>query len=654
MRRPIFVVTCALALGWGDLARAQSGEVIIPEVDVEAERESEEVDEPVGPERADAVTDDDLARRQTWRLGDALDWLTSATKVDSTGTGSGLIVDGLPAAQLQVTEDGLPVSRPVGGPDGPAVNLDNVGLAGRGVERVELHRGMGPPGSGPASGVVVEVHRAELDPGLGVALQTATRTAALRPLDTFPLLALGAGRATYGGDQFDLQLRGNFDRSDGVDVNGDGQLDSPDGRDFGVGARSVWRPTEDAEGALVFDLSYTDGVTEGAIGPMSVLRDVVDTRQVVGRVLGEWRSSSGLSVEHKSQFDVYGHQFSKRVLDGGFERLKADTGQLRFVQDVLAQQAFGRHLLGVETYGSVERIERTGETGELPTVERLHGGIGLSDTWMPTDSVEVAGRLWGDVHTDFEPGWMADVGAGWQVADAVELRASASRTRRLPTAEELFLFFDHSEIGYKVSGNPDLSPEKLWSGRIGVRLQPVDDKLQFDAEAYYHRLDDLITTAQLADSTGAIPTFTYTNIASAHTAGGRLSLGVRELFWGVDARASYSYLPLAEDLDTGERLELRTHHQVLVELKRDWLDERLQTWVDARSRTALSVSAGSPEAPAYLLLGAGVGWQPSDSFLVRLDADNLLDQTNATWGPKMGVSVLASVEYHFQSTGDGR
>lgn len=44
MRRPIFVVTCALALGWGDLARAQSGEVIIPEVDVEAERESEEVD----------------------------------------------------------------------------------------------------------------------------------------------------------------------------------------------------------------------------------------------------------------------------------------------------------------------------------------------------------------------------------------------------------------------------------------------------------------------------------------------------------------------------------------------------------------------------------------------------------------------------------
>lgn len=643
----IFVaVLVSTTLGWTADALAQDV-VVIPEVDVEAKREVPEEDA-AAPERTDEISEEDINRRQTWRLGDALAWLTSATPVDSTGTSSGLIVDGLPAAQLQVTEDGMPVSRPVGGPDGPSVDLDSLSLAGRGVERVEVHRGMGPPGSGPASGVVVQLHREKLPTGLGLSLQTAGRTLAGRPVDSFPTLALGAARAGWGAEQVDVQLRASASRHDGVDVNRDGQLDSADERDYGFGARSVWRPSANSKDSLVVDVSYANNVTEGAFGPTSVLRDLVDTEQVVGRVLGEWRSADGFSLEHKTQFDVYDHQFSKRVLQSGFERLKADTGQLRAVQDVLVQQSVGRHLLGVELYGSLERVTRTGETGELPTVDRLHGGLGLSDTWMPTSAVEVSGRLWGDVHTDFEAGWMADVGVGWQVTDALQLRASASRTRRLPTAEELFLFFDHSEVGYKVSGNPDLRPERLWSARAGARVAPADE-LELDAEVYYHRLDDLITTAQTADAAGTIPTFTYTNVARAHTAGGRLSLGARDLFGGVDVRVSYSYLPLAEDLDTGDRLELRTYHQVLVEMKRDWLDERLQTWLDARSRSALSVPSGSPGAPAYVLLGAGVGWKPADDFLVRLDADNLLDQTNATWGPKTGLSVLASVEYHYHS-----
>ncbi len=215
------------------------------------------------------------------------------------------------------------------------------------------------------------------------------------------------------------------------------------------------------------------------------------------------------------------------------------------------------------------------------------------------------------------------------------------------------MFFDHSELGYKVEGNPDLSPEKLWSGRAGVRLEPVAERLQFDAEVFYHHLEDLITTLQPGDeSPGAIPTFTYANLARAHTAGGRLGLTARELVWGIDLRASYTFLPLAEDRTSGERLNLRTRHQVLVEVERAWLDERLRTWIDARSRTELAVPTGSPEAPAYALVGAGVGWKPTSDFLLRLDADNLLNQTNATWGPKTGVSLLASIEYHFNSQGE--
>jgi outer membrane receptor for ferrienterochelin and colicins len=628
--------------------------VFIPEVDVEAKREEAADDEPAGPRRTDQIDDEDIHRRSSWRLGEALQWLTSATPVDSTGTGSGLIVDGLPAAQVQVIEGGMPVSRPVGGPDGPSVNLDAISLLGRDIERVEVHRGLGPPGSGPAGGVVVQMHRRPAESGLGFSLQTAARNGATRLVDSSPELMLGAGRASYGADALDLQLRGSANTRRGVDVNDDGQFDRSDQRDYQFGARSEWRPSKASKDALVLDVSYHDVFTEGPYGQTSVLRDLVDTGQVVGRMSGEWHLSEGYSLEHTTQVDSYQHRFSKRVIESGFERLKADTGQLRVVQDVLGQKIVGRHLLGVEVYGSAERISRTGETGDLPEVDRLHAGLGLSDTWMPQESVEVSGRLWGDVHTDFTPGWMADLGVGWKASDRVELRVSGSRTRRLPTAEELFLFFDHSEVGYKVTGNPELRPENLWSGRAGVSFAPID-RLEIDAEVYYHRLDDLITTVQdtgSPDDSGAIPTFTYANINRAHTAGLRLGLAAKELVWGVDLKTSYTYLPLAENLDTGERLELRTRHQGLVEIQRGWFDERLETWVDARTRTALEVAETSPAAPAYVLLGAGVGWKPDNRFRVRLDADNLLNQTNATWGPKTGVSVLASIEYHYQSKGE--
>ncbi len=447
MRWMVGLIAGAVALGGARLAHAQSeGEpseeeavviapeasqagdaVVVPEVEVEADREA---DEPSKARRTDEITEDDINRRSSWRLGDALRWLTSATPVESTGTSSGLIVDGLPPAQLQVTEDGLPVSRPVGGPNGPSVNLDSISLLGRDVERVEVHRGMGPPGSGPAGGVIVAMHRKDLERGFGLALHSAARARAVSPTVSSPMLALGAGRISYGTEPLDLQLHGNLNRTRGIDVNNDRQIDSPDQREFRLGARSVWRPTDDASDSLVLDVSYDDVLTEGTYGPTSVLRDLVDTRQIIGRLTGEWRSSDGSSVEHKSQLDAYDHRFSKRVLDSGFERLKADTGQLRFVQDVLAQKAVGLHLLGVELYGSAERISRTGETGELPTVDRLHGGLGLSDLWAPTSSVEVSGRLWGDIHTDFAPGWMADLGVGWQVGERVQLRASGSRTRR--------------------------------------------------------------------------------------------------------------------------------------------------------------------------------------------------------------------------------
>lgn len=599
----------------------------------------------------------ELETRQVRKLSEALEWMMSASPMDTTSGGTAMIVDGLPAAQVQVTQGGMPVARPVGGPDGPAMDLDAIQISEDTVASITVRRGLGTPGSGPASGVVVEIEPLPQPPGWGAGVRGNMMLIPGRLLGEntgletpFPPRAMLGANLGYAGKTAGVRVDGSFQNRHGIDVNRDGTSDSADQRQFQVGARGEWRPGGSKQDSLVLNLNYQDMFTEGVYSELSIMRDLIATERFVAQLTGKWQLRPATKLTHTTQLDDYQHRFSKRIMQSGYERLKADTGQLRVTQDVLLEQLWGAHLLGVEVYGSSERVARTGETGDLPEVDRLDAGLGLSDTWMPSDRVQVGARVWGSIHNEFGPDVMADLSTQWQVLDPLVLRVSASRSRRLPTAEELYLFFDHSEIGYQITGNSELKPEQLWSGRAGLDLDLLDKRLRLSLDGYYHRLNDLITTLIDTSQPGRIAQYSYINVDRAQTAGLNAGLSARDLFWGMGARASYSWLPLAENLDTGERLSLRTHHQVLVELSRKWLADELETSAYLRARSALQTPSDSPHAPAYSLLGVRASYKPVPGLRLGLNVDNLLNQTNATWGPKEGFSVLVHAAYQFAAT----
>lgn len=620
--------------------------ILLPTIENEAERGEPDEESPAETsERVDAETID---RRASWRLDEALSWLVGAQPVEQTSTGTGMIVEGLPASQLEVMSDGLPVSRPVGGPDGPATDLSAQDLSTQTIESLELHRGLGPLGSGPASGVVVSVDRGFLSEGTRASVRGSGQSAPMM-LGQTPYRALRGAIAGHHGFEsgWALGLEAGIDQRAPVDVNGDETMDLPTRELYRGTLRTQWKKQDDQ--GLRLRADYDQSGVDAPIGPNAQLQDVVRTRRGAFGARGKWRPATLWTVEHKSQFDVYEHRFSKRVLQSDFLRLKSETTQFRTVHDVSATRLTGLHELGAELYGSLERIERAGETGDLEPVDRIHLGLSLADTWMPTEDIEVRARAWGDYHNDFGPSYMADLSAGWQITDAVLVRASGSRTRRLPTAEEMFLFFDHSEVGYQVQGNAELDPETMISARAGTAIGSDDWPARFELDGYVHYLDDLITTVDSGDSSGSIPVFTYDNLSKARTAGLQARVVSEALVGELDIRASYSYLPLAEDIETGERLDLRTRHQATAEFVYGWLEDDLETWVDLRTRSALEVPEGSPAAPAYLLLGVGARWSPDDSLGIAVDLDNLLNQTNATWGPKPGLTAMLSISYDYQS-----
>lgn len=602
-------------------------------------------------EPTESMDADFLERRDVGDLAEAMAWMSSASTVEDTGARTGMIVEGLPPAQFEIVENGLPVGRPTIGPNGPAQNAASVDLSGRDVERVELHRGLGPLGSGPASGVVASIEEAPLPDRAGFAVDLQGRMPATHFERPYYTVGRASGRVhAAAGDDWAFQATGGADSRQPVDVNRDGVDDLPRRLRYRAGLQSQWHPdgrtSTDADG-LDLKLSFDQTETEAAVGADTPLKDVVRMRRAAAQAVGDWSPAAAWTVEHRSQLDFFGHRFRKRVRSSGFERPMAHTRQFRAIQDVSARRLVGFHELGAEIYGSYTGLSREGEAGELEPVDRLHGGLSVADIWMPREDVEVAMRLWGEVHSQFGPGWMGEVSAGWQALEWLAVRGSAARTRRLPTSEELYLFFDHSDVGYQVQGNPNLEPETMWSGRVGGTLGHRDWPLTLDVGGFYHRLEDLINASETVDERDGLPVFAYENVASADTAGLNARLTVPEVVAGLRLRASYSFLPLARNLGTGERLDLRTAHRAVAELSRPWLDERLRTWVDLRTRAAMEVPSDSPAAPAYLLLGLGARWKGEDGFGARLDVDNLLDQTNATWGPKPGLTVMLSLSYRY-------
>ena len=186
--------------------------------------------------------------------------------------------------------------------------------------------------------------------------------------------------------------------------------------------------------------------------------------------------------------------------------------------------------------------------------------------WRPTSSLSVlpGARVDAFVVDGADGGADSTFAFGPKLSTRLELpagfalRASVGRGFRLPSFEERFLRFDHSELGYIVEGNPALQPEV--STGLRAELAFADDKLlgiipiELGVDIGANVLENLITEVGSGDSVDGIPVFSYGNasraLTSALTTRARLKnvrlptpFGLRV---GVDA--TWQYLIAALDL----------------------------------------------------------------------------------------------------------
>lgn len=212
---------------------------------------------------------------------------------------------------------------------------------------------------------------------------------------------------------------------------------------------------------------------------------------------------------------------------------------------------------------SLTETKTTTQTGI--TVDELGGkktrdniDIYLQDDWQLGAFKITPGVRWQD-DSDFGGETTFALNTKLDFTEHLYLRAGFGQGYRVPNLKERYFIFDHSHLGYKVLGNPDLQPESSDSYQLGLTWQALDT-LQLSAGLFRNELDNLIVEDYSYNESPTVIVYQYQNIAKALTQGAEFSVNWQSLS-GFGLNSSYTYLE-ATDENTGERLKDRPKHQV--------------------------------------------------------------------------------------------
>lgn len=249
----------------------------------------------------------------------------------------------------------------------------------------------------------------------------------------------------------------------------------------------------------------------------------------------------------------------------------ADGPRTWVVGSRLEAEGFAQELTKTESLSSGLVTTRRPEVapqrlGSVAAYGQLQWKIGRSLTLLPGVRAEHHTRFGGTV--------TPRLAASARVSDAVQLRVSGGRGFRAPSAKELGFVFDHSVYGYRIDGNPSLSPETSWGVNGDVTWRPdarasaaESEVTQVRASVFGNWVDALIDVdvAGGVSSAEGVAQYSYRNFGKARTMGAQLDAAYR-LGDRFRAEASYAYLYTRDDV-ADRPLGARPPHTVTTSLR---------------------------------------------------------------------------------------
>ncbi len=253
-----------------------------------------------------------------------------------------------------------------------------------------------------------------------------------------------------------------------------------------------------------------------------------------------------------------------------------------------------------------------------------------------------------DFHSEAGSAVSPKLSARYNLTDQVALRASVGRAFRAPTLNELFSPTWMMIPGVPFESNPDLKPEYLWSGDLGLEYK-VANLLQATLTGFCSKGEDFI---QAVISRGVQK---YQNVDEVEIYGFETGLELTPWEW-LALFANYTYTH-SEDTATGDPLTDTPKHMIKAGLLASQRigDFRLSgnlvaQYIGDRYYSS-GMNASNLSSDNYTLFDAGVGVQYKDLVTVSFKVKNLFDEDWFPHGtqPGPGRAFWLEVELGFDT-----
>ncbi len=663
---PTFLRPACWLLPWLVAVSAQAQELNPPDSDtpslkpvvITATRTERRMDET--PVRTEVVTREEIERTNARTLKQALENVPGLQLREVLGkSGYELSLQGLSADQVLVLIDGMPITASTSS----TVDLSQYLLDD--VERIEVVKGASSAqyGSSAMGGVVNVITRRQAAGFGGTASVDAGSYG--QQNDSGRSFSANNRHARFnlggGGEKWRLSVSGDRLDNRGFGINpeayprqGDASLRQQ------AAVRGEWMPSR--EGRAWLEAShYTEDDTQRynlfvppANVPQRKLESITRDR-LSGGV--DWSFANGMRAQIKGvdeRYDSRSPGYSNEVLATD----RRSEQRMQHVSTQLDLPAWGRQLWMVGTDWHHETLGQTSngvpELNGAGNAKRTSAEFFVQNDILVNETWEVLLGLRGQNDSDFGGHWAPKVsvranllnGETWKGV----FRASVGQGYRVPNLKERHYLFDHSALGYRVIGNPNLKPESSTSFQFGATLNR-GERLSIDVNAFYNRVRDLIQTDLVNSTTvDGITSYTYSNVARARTSGLDTSVNWRATAT-LGLNAAYTYTS-TKDENTG--LALTRRPRDIVRLGADW---RIQpsTMLGVRLRhqgSELVDTTTRERSPGWTTLDLSLNHQIGRAVTLFFGINNVTnrqrDFSNASdFGPISGRYVYVGAKFAF-------
>lgn len=585
------------------------------------------------PVRTEVVGPQELRRTHARTLKDALENLPGLQLREIHGkSGYELSMQGLGSDQVLVLIDGLPLTASTGS----TVDLGQYLLTD--VERIEVVKGAASAQYGSsAMGGVVNVITRRIEPGLaGHVVADAGSRGRQNPSGHRANVGLSHAQLGVQGGTERWRLRVVGDVSDDRGFAVDSQAWARQGdavRRGQAGVRLAWLPHRDAQAWLDANHYREDAEKryDHYVPPRNLpQRKTEEARRDRLAAGTRWRLSNGAVIDLRGVHEHYEADtlsYSAGALTG---RREAELG-LSHLSGQLDLPAWGRQLwqIGFDLHHEDLAQTNNGQSEVVldGRVDRRSREVFVQNDILFDERWELLlGLRWQD-DSDFgrhaapKLALHRRLGAGgdWRGS----LRASLGQGYRVPNLKERHYLFDHSALGYRVIGNPDLQPESSTSAQLGASLQ-FGRGLSLEANLFHNRVRDLIQTdLERYTVIDGVAHYTYRNVARARTQG--LETGVQwQALPALRLQAACTYTR-TRDLGTGQELTRRPRH--IARLGADWAwSDRHEGSLRARHQSdELADTASGARSPAWTTVDLRFNHTLRPGLMLFAGVDNVFD-----------------------------